>query len=233
MDNLTIISIILTIVVYLGTRWLSEQIISPITTPVLTATIVLIIIFQLFDITVEQYAEAKDWMTFLLGPATVALAVPMYHNRSVIMDRLFPALFGIIIGSISTIISAVWISKLFRFPDVVQATSAIKAVTTPVAIEVVLIIGGDPALASAFVIIAGIIGAVIAPPLLTAFKLKILLHVDLELVWLHMGLVRVKRLKKVPYKVQFQVWRWGLRRFLLRLFCHGYIPCYEPVTIES
>ncbi|MFZ0445572.1 MAG: LrgB family protein [Bacillus sp. (in: firmicutes)] len=172
MDSLTIISIILTIVVYLGTRWLSEQIVSPITTPVLTATIVLIIIFQFFDITVEQYAEAKDWMTFLLGPATVALAVPMYHNRSVIMDRLFPALFGIIIGSISTIISAVWISKLFRFPDVVQATSAIKAVTTPVAIEVVLIIGGDPALASAFVIIAGIIGAVIAPPLLNAFKLK-------------------------------------------------------------
>ena len=126
MDKLTIISIILTIVVYLGTRWLSEKIISPITTPVLTATIVLIIIFQLFDITVEQYAEAKAWMTFLLGPATVALAVPMYHNRSVIMDRLFPALFGIIIGSISTIISAVWISKLFRFPDVVQATSAVK-----------------------------------------------------------------------------------------------------------
>ena len=110
-DNLTLISIILTIVVYLGTRWLSERIVSPITTPVLTATIVLIIIFQTFDITVEQYAEAKVWMTFLLGPATVALAVPMYHNRSVIMDRLFPALFGIIIGSIQRLF------RLFGFPN--------------------------------------------------------------------------------------------------------------------
>jgi len=171
-DSLTIISIIITIVVYLGAKFLSVRISSPLTTPVLTATIVMIILLHSFDITYEQYTSAKEWMTFLLGPATVALAVPMYHNRTVIMERLVPALTGLIIGTISTIVSAVWLSKAFGLSEVIQATAAVKAVTTPVAIEAVRIIGGDPALASAFVVIAGLVGAVFAPFLLNVLKIS-------------------------------------------------------------
>ena len=144
---------------------------SPLTTPVLTATIVIIIIFYSMDITYEEYTVAKEWMTYLLGPATVALAVPMYQNRAVIMEQLFPALFGLLIGTVSTIVSAVWLSKVFGLSETIQATSAVKAVTTPVAIEAVALIGGDPALAAAFVIMAGIFGAVFAPTILTWMKI--------------------------------------------------------------
>lgn len=172
MNSLTIISILVTIVVYLGAKILAIRFVSPLTTPVLTATIVMIIILQSFDITYEKYAEAKEWMTFLLGPATIALAVPMYHNRTVIMERLVPALFGLIVGTISTIISAVWISKAFGLSEVIQATSAVKALTTPVALDAVRIINGDPALASAFVIIAGLVGAVLAPTILNVLKIS-------------------------------------------------------------
>lgn len=172
MNSLTIISIIITVIVYLGARYLSIRLVSPLTTPVLTASLVIIGILLTFDITYEQYSQAKEWMTFLLGPATVALAVPMYQNRNVILEKIIPALFGLSVGTISTIISAVWISKAFGFSEEIQAAAAVKAVTTPVAIEAVLIINGDPALASAFVIIAGIVGAVIAPPLLSVLKIN-------------------------------------------------------------
>ncbi|WP_428910919.1 LrgB family protein [Niallia sp. Krafla_26] len=172
MDSLTIVSIIITIIVYLGAKYLSVRLVSPLTTPVLTASLVIIGILLTFDITYEQYSQAKEWMTLLLGPATVALAVPMYHNRNVILERIVPALFGLMIGTLSTIISAVWLSKAFSLSEEIQAAAGVKAVTTPVAIEVVLIINGDPALASAFVIIAGIVGAVLGPTLLSILKIK-------------------------------------------------------------
>lgn len=172
MDSLTIINIIITIIVYLGARALSIRFVSPFTTPILTASLIIIVILLTFDITYEQYSEAKEWVAILLGPATVALAVPMYHNRAVIMEKIIPALFGLIIGTISTILSAVWLSKAFGFPQEAQGAAAVKAVTTPVAIETALIINGDPALASAFVIIAGIVGALLAPTLLTILKIK-------------------------------------------------------------
>jgi len=169
---LTLISIALTMVVYLGARWLSIRVLSPLTTPLLTATIVMILILSIFDISYEQYTPAKEWMTYLLGPATVALAVPMYHNREVIMEKLVPAILGLTIGTISTIISAVWLSKAFGLSETIQATAAVKAVTTPVAIETVVLIGGDPALAAAFVIIAGIFGAVLGPAILNLTRIS-------------------------------------------------------------
>ncbi|WP_338471708.1 LrgB family protein [Niallia sp. XMNu-256] len=172
MDSLTLINISITVVVYLGAKWLSERLVSPLTTPVLTASLLIIVILSVFDISYEQYSEAKEWISILLGPATVALAVPMYHNRTVIMEKMIPALFGLMIGTISTIVSAVWLSKVFGLSEAIQAAAAVKAVTTPVAIDVVLIINGDPALASAFVVIAGIVGAVLAPTLLSILKIK-------------------------------------------------------------
>ncbi|WP_245796413.1 LrgB family protein [Domibacillus antri] len=144
---------------------------SPFTTPVFTSTAVLIVLLLLADVSYEQYTPAKDMMTFLLGPATVALAVPLYHNRDVLRDRLIPAAAGLIVGTLSTIASAVWIASAFGLSDTIQATSAVKAVTTPVAIEAAVIIGGDPALAAAFVMVAGIFGAVFGPFLLTAMNI--------------------------------------------------------------
>ena len=132
----------------------------------------MILVLSIFNISYEQYTPAKEWMTYLLGPATVALAVPMYHNREVIMEKLVPAILGLTIGTISTIISAVWLSKAFGLSETIQATSAVKAVTTPVAIETVVLIGGDPALAAAFVIIAGIVGAVLGPAILNLTKIS-------------------------------------------------------------
>lgn len=171
MNTIILFSIILTIIVYIGAKTLADRVQTPLLTPVLTSTIVIIFLLQSLDITYEQYSTGKELMTFLLGPATVALAVPMYHNRKVIMERIAPALFGLVIGTVSTILSAVWISKLFGLTETIKAAAAVKAVTTPVAVEAVKLIDGEPALAAAFVVVAGIFGAVFAPILLSFFKI--------------------------------------------------------------
>lgn len=172
MDSLTLLYIFITIVVYIGAKKLSQRVPSPFTTPILTAAIIIILFLSLMDISYQQYTAAKEWMTFLLGPATVALAVPMYKNREIIKEHFKSAAAGLVIGMISTITSAVWLSKALGLSDTIQAAAAVKAVTTPVAIEAVKLIGGDPSLAAAFVIFAGILGAVIGPSILTLMKIS-------------------------------------------------------------
>jgi len=172
MNTLTLINILLTIVVYMGTCKLSRRIPSPFTTPILTTTIMMICILHFLGINFDEYAPAKEWITSLLGPATVALAIPLYKNKDIIKERLIPATLGLFIGILSTIASAVWISRAFRLSENIQIASAVKAVTTPVAIDTVLVIGGDPTLAAAFVIASGIFGGIFGPILLTATNIS-------------------------------------------------------------
>ena len=171
MFGLTLFNISLTLLIYIGSRVLYRYISNPFTTPVLLTTILVIIVLRIADINYEQYTPAKEWLTYLLGPATVALAVPMYKNRLVIKEKALQVSVGLTVGSLATIASAIGISKLLNLSERVQATSAVKAVTTPVAIEIVPIIGGDPTLAAVLVITAGIFGAAFGSSCLTLFKI--------------------------------------------------------------
>ncbi|CEG25732.1 LrgB family protein [Bacillus sp. B-jedd] len=172
MSGLTLFSFFLTLGVYIGAVNLSRRISSPFTTPVLIATVVIIFIFSKMDIAYSDYTPAKELMTFLLGPATVALALPLYKNRKILMEKFKAAMLGLCVGTIATICSAVWLAKLLGLSESIQAASAVKAVTTPVAIEAANIIGGNPAIAVAFVMGAGIIGAVFGPIILTISKIN-------------------------------------------------------------
>jgi predicted murein hydrolase (TIGR00659 family) len=171
MNGLTLFNISLTLLIYIGSRVLYRHISNPFTTPVLLTTILVIIVLRIADINYVQYTPAKEWLTYLLGPATVALAVPMYKNRLVIKEKGIQVSVGLTVGSLATIASAIGISKLLNLSETIQATSAVKAVTTPVAIEIVPIIGGDPTLAAVLVITAGIFGAAFGSWCLTIFKI--------------------------------------------------------------
>lgn len=159
----TLLSIAVTISVYLLSRAVGRKYPSPFTTPVFFSTTVIIIFLLTFGITFEDYTLAKDIMTFLLGPATVALAVPLYKNRHIIMKYSGPALIGLVIGSMSTILGALLLTKLFSLSNEILASISVKSVTVPVAIEIAHLIGGDRALTAAFVVATGIIGTMIGP----------------------------------------------------------------------
>jgi putative effector of murein hydrolase len=123
-----------------------------------------------------------------------------------------PAAFGLVIGTLSTILSAVWISKALGLSDTIQATSAVKAVTTQVAIEAVVLIGGDPALAAAFVISSCIFGAVFGPPLLSFMKINDPFSRGLGIGTVSHGIGTSQAVVEGRLQVPFQALRWGLRR---------------------
>ncbi|MEW8987985.1 MAG: LrgB family protein [Bacillus sp. (in: firmicutes)] len=173
MNNIiTTYSIILTIIVYYFVRRISLKYPSPFTTPVFLGTSIVIVILLISSVNYHEYEAAKEIMTYLLGPATVALAVPLYRNRNVLKAYLAPALVGLITGTIVTILLAIYIAKLFHLAKYMLASLSIKSVTIPVASEVSKIIGGDTILVAGIVMITGMCGAMFGPWLMNLLNIR-------------------------------------------------------------
>lgn len=163
-------SIIMTVSIYKLSRSLAKKYSSPLTNPVFFSTVVIIAILLGTKISYEKYTLAKDIMSYLLGPATVAIAVPIYKNRKLMAKYFNAALFGLLTGSFITITSAIILAIMFHLPKDLFLSLSVKSVTTPIAIEVGRMIGGNLPLIVGFVMITGMIGAMFGAKLLNLVK---------------------------------------------------------------
>ena len=134
--------------------------------------IILFIYFQEPYITYDDYENGAGFINFLLGPATVALALPLYNNRHIIKDNLLVIASGIIVATVTGIVSIFVCGKIFGASDQVLLSMIPKSVTTPIAMDISSAIGGIPALTAACVIFTGMFGATINHKLLEALKIK-------------------------------------------------------------
>lgn len=116
----------------------------------------------------ETYFQGAQFVHFLVGPATVALAVPLYNNLSTVQRLLVPMMVALIAGSLTAIVSAVGIAWLAGADILTLKSLAAKSVTTPIAMAVTEQLGGLPSLTAVFVILTGMIGATLVTPLFNA-----------------------------------------------------------------
>ena len=144
----------------------------PLLNPVLFAVAVLIAVLAATGTPYETYFDGAQFVHFLLGPATVALAVPMFDNRGTVRTALLPMVAALAAGSLTAIVSAVGVAWLFGAHSETLASIAPKSVTAPIAMALSEQIGGLPSLTAAFVIATGICGAVMATPLLNLLRLR-------------------------------------------------------------
>ncbi|HEY0615780.1 MAG TPA: LrgB family protein [Candidatus Elarobacter sp.] len=142
----------------------------PLTTPVLLSTVVVVAALLLVRVDERAYEPAKNVMTFLLGPATVALAIPLYRNRATFQREIVAALGGLCAGVTMTMTLAILTARAFNLGAVLQSTLAVKTATTAIAIEAARIVHGDPALAAGFVVCTGTFGAALGPWLLDRMR---------------------------------------------------------------
>lgn len=169
---ITVFTIVLTVGIYLISLRICQKIQKPFLTPLLISTTVIILVLVSSGITFEQYKPGKAILTFLLGPATVGLALPLYLNRQLLRRMLIPILLAIVCGSITTVTTAVVLAKLSGLDVVLVTSMATKSITAPIAIEISRIIGGDPAIAVAFVVFTGTLGSMIGPSFLSLCKIN-------------------------------------------------------------
>ncbi|MHC0038780.1 LrgB family protein [Pseudoneobacillus sp. C159] len=155
--------ILLTIVAYFAAIRLFKRYSYSFFIPILTATILMIIVLVWLEIPYQTYMIGGQWIDSLLGPAVVAFAYPLYNQRHFLLNHLFPILGGVLVGAISGMVSVGLLAKLFGFSHSITLSIIPKSLTTPVAIEVTRGIGGNVSMAVIGVMIAGIFGAIVAP----------------------------------------------------------------------
>ena len=163
---LTLYGIAVTAGMYALSRRLSRRWPSPFTSPVFFTTCATMVVFLLTRVELSDYAKAKEILTFLLGPATVALAMPLYRNRRLLVANLVPAMAGLIAGALGTMLTAVALAKALGLSRAIVVSISIKSVTAPVAVEIARMIHADQTLTAAFVIVTGMIGVMLGPWLL-------------------------------------------------------------------
>jgi predicted murein hydrolase (TIGR00659 family) len=140
--------------------------------PVAISVALLIALLATTGTPYETYFEGAQFVHFLLGPATVALAVPLYQNRAQVRAALVPMLAALLAGSATAIVSAVLAARLLGASFETVSSIAPKSATTPIAMAISEQIGGLPSLTAAFVIATGLLGAVIVTPLLDALRIR-------------------------------------------------------------
>lgn len=139
--------------------------INPILHPLIVSTLVIIGLQYFSNTSVGEYQSYTQLLSMLLGPATVALAVPLYKQLRILTKMSWRVLVPIMVaGILAPLLS--WLSVyLLNTPINLQMTILVKSITTPLAMDAANLIGGVPALAAVFVISTGIVGAVCGPPL--------------------------------------------------------------------
>lgn len=145
---------------------------SPLANPVMISVAILVTVLTVTGTPYKTYFDGAQFVHFLLGPATVALAVPLYTQLPKLRSNVLPLLAGLLAGSVAAVISAVGIAYLLGASPEVVRSLAPKSVTIPIAMGVSEKIGGLPSLTAVLVMATGIIGAVSATGLLNLLRVR-------------------------------------------------------------
>lgn len=139
--------------------------------PVLTAIILVASIVVMTGTDYRVYFAATQLINLLLGPATVALAVPLARSARLVKENLLGVGLALLAGSVTSILSGIGLVWLFGGSRAVALSMAPKAATTPIAAAVSSQVGGIPALTAALAILGGIVAAVVGRKMLTALNI--------------------------------------------------------------
>ncbi|MCX7892613.1 MAG: LrgB family protein [Burkholderiales bacterium] len=162
-----------TLVVYQGAYWLYRRAgFHPLANPVAISIGVLVVVLDVSGTPYAAYFDGAQFVHFLLGPATVALAIPLFAQLGKLRRAWLPVLGGLFVGSVTAIGSAVGIAWALGASPTTLVSLAPKSATTPIAMGVAEQLGGLPSLTAVLVVSTGIVGAVSAKYVLDALGIR-------------------------------------------------------------
>ena len=154
----------MTLVAFQIANWVFEKAgRNPLLNPVLGAVLLLVALLVVTDTDYGTYFEGAQFVHFLLGPATVALAVPLYRQWTHVRRSALAITVSLLCGSLTAILTAIAVAWLLGGSAQVLASVAPKSVTAPVAMAIAEELGGVPSLTPVLVIVTGIFGAMFGP----------------------------------------------------------------------
>jgi len=167
-----LLGLTLTLLAYQLAYWIYQRAhFNPLLNPVLLAILMLVAALTLTETPYATYFDGAQFVHFLLGPATVALAVPLYLQFGKLKKLALPLVVALLAGSLTAIVSAVGIAWLLGASETTLLSLAPKSVTTPIAMGIAEKLGGIPSLAAVLVMLTGVSGAVMAKYVLNVLRI--------------------------------------------------------------
>ncbi|GGM30501.1 hypothetical protein GCM10011351_15800 [Paraliobacillus quinghaiensis] len=163
---------ILTYGLYKLAKQLTKKVDFPLFHPLLLTPALLIGAIFTLNISVSDYTEGAFLLTHMLGPATIAFAIPVYKHLSVLKKHIGLILISVTAGSLIAIFSSFGLAILLKMEHHFLISLLPRSITTPLAMEVSTGIGGQPSLTIIFVIMTGILGGVMGPAVFKLFGVK-------------------------------------------------------------
>jgi predicted murein hydrolase (TIGR00659 family) len=145
---------------------------NPLANPVAIAIILVACLIQSIEMPYSTYFEGAQFIHFLLGSATVSLAIPIYRGLDSLKGRSFPLIASLVAGAAVSIFSAVMVAQLLGADPSITGAMYPKSVTAPIAMGIAERIGVSPTLTAIFAVITGILGAILAPFIFNLLGMK-------------------------------------------------------------
>ncbi|MEQ4530673.1 MAG: LrgB family protein [Mixta sp.] len=148
-------------------RWRKLLLMPLVMTPLLLVGMLLVM-----HISWQNYISESRWLLWLLGPATLAFAVPVYENMAIIRRHWLSLSAGVMTATLVAVCSSVWLARLLALPEIIQRSLAIRSITTPFALAAAKQVGGQPDLVALFVVITGVFGMAVGDVLFLRLAVK-------------------------------------------------------------
>lgn len=140
--------------------------------PLLISIILVIAFMVTFRIDYDNYILSARYLSYLLTPATVALAVPLYQQMQLLKDNLLAVMIGVFSGVLTSLVSILLLCLVFHMSHAEYITLLPKSITTAIGMSVVDALGGYTTITVASIIVTGILGNVMAEPVCRLFAIK-------------------------------------------------------------
>lgn len=137
--------------------------------PLVLTPLLLVALLLIGHISYREYMGESHW---LLGPATIAFAVPVYENLAIIRRHWLSLTVGVLTSTLVAVLSSVWLARLLTLPESIQRSLAVRSITTPFAIEAAKRLGGQPDLVALFVVLTGVFGMAVGDMLLLRLSVR-------------------------------------------------------------
>ncbi|MDR1587046.1 MAG: LrgB family protein [Treponema sp.] len=170
--SLPLCGILISIASYTIGIKIRKHIASPLTTPMLIANILVILVIIYTPVTLKQYLAGGNIITMFIGPVTVILALRIYRQRSLLRANIIPILGGCTAGSAASLFSVLFLCRLFAINETLTVSMLPKSVTTAIALELSGKNGGLAGVTVSAVIITGVFSAAFSPFFVRLFRLK-------------------------------------------------------------
>ena len=170
--QLSVLCLVVTLALYFANKRLYRRFHRLPLMPLVFTPILLVLILVFGHISYQNYMGEAHWLLWLLGPATIAFAVPVYDNLAVIKRHWMSLTAGVTTAVVVAVTRSVWLARLFTLPDEIQRSLAVRSVTTPFALAAAKPIGGQPELVALFVVITGVFGMAVGDALFMRLAIR-------------------------------------------------------------